>query len=368
MVETTPLFWSRRVRPEKIRRLYESDARGMLDEVLLEEVGFGLYSRCADILEVSQAVRGQVKCRQCGTILVRQARGQPAVKQEVLTCTQCSWQILWEDYLRSYKGQRLFAGLADAVFESFLEGWVKARSQGDKMIAIDNLIHAFHLYQNAPGRPVGVNVIHGKARGVIDLINSLAYGPGSTPGLQASRDEWRSQFNSNLCYPAVEFLDIDQARIPEFGEKTPGIEYTPRQGAHAVILDAHRRVGVVRVSERLFLPGGGSHPGEFPEETLRREVREECGREIHIPHQIGEAVSYLFAQSERKHYQVHGHYFSAAFEKKIAEPVESDHILIWLDVQEAIKLLPPAHAWAIRKTTGNPSQHTGCQCYQGTGT
>ncbi len=357
MVETTLLSWSPRVRPEVIRRLYESDARGMLDEDLLEEVGFGLYSRCADILEVSQAVRGQVKCRQCGEIIQRQAMGRPAEKPEILTCAQCSWEIGWEDYLRSYKGQRLFAGLADAVFESFLEQWEKARSPGEKMIAVDNLIHAFHLYLDAPGRPVGVNVIHGKAREVIDLINGLACGPRSTPGLQASRDEWRSQFDNNLCYPALEFLDIDQARTPEFGEKIPGVEYILRPGAYAVIFDAHKRVAVIQVDERVFLPGGGSNPGEIPEETLQRVAREECGREIHIRWKIGEAISYLLEPGEGQHYQVPGHYFSAAFGKRIADPLESDHTLIWLDLQEAVDSLPPAQAWAVGKTAGDPTEN-----------
>jgi len=39
------IHWSRRVSPGKIRRLYESDANGMLDEELMVEVGYGTTQR-----------------------------------------------------------------------------------------------------------------------------------------------------------------------------------------------------------------------------------------------------------------------------------------------------------------------------------
>jgi 8-oxo-dGTP diphosphatase len=116
-----------------------------------------------------------------------------------------------------------------------------------------------------------------------------------------------------------------------------------------VIFDVHRRLAVVQVGERFFLPGGGSIPGEFPEDTLKREIREETGREIHHHQKIGEAVSYLFASGEENYYQNHGHYYSASLGKKIVEPVESDHILTWLEIQDAEQALPPAQGWAVDK-------------------
>jgi 8-oxo-dGTP diphosphatase len=347
MPETTDFNWSPRIRPEKIRRLYESDARGLLDEELLGEVGFGLYSRCQDILEVSQAVRGRVKCRRCGAFIERRSIGQPEEKHEILSCANCSWQVAWEAYLKSYQGQRLYAGLADSIFESFLKEWGAANSSQAKLIAIDNLIHAFHLYQNAPGRPVGVNVVHGKVREVIDLIDGLAYGAGSTPGLEESRDRWRGGFGDSLCYPSESILLSGKAGIPEFGEKEKGVEYTPRPGAYAVIFDGRRRVAVVRAGRGYFLPGGGALAGEIPEDTLRREIREECGRETLLRKKIGEAVSYLYAPGEEKHYRIHGCFFTAAFGKRIGEPVEKDHTLCWLMLEEALESLSPAQAWAV---------------------
>jgi len=52
--DSTMIRESRRVPRHKIRRLYESDARGMLDEELLDDVGYGIYARCQDIIETYQ--------------------------------------------------------------------------------------------------------------------------------------------------------------------------------------------------------------------------------------------------------------------------------------------------------------------------
>jgi hypothetical protein len=68
----TQIRWSRRVLPAKIRRLYESDAQGMLDVELLDDVGYAIYVRCRDILEVSEARQGRVKCKRCGHVIQRQ--------------------------------------------------------------------------------------------------------------------------------------------------------------------------------------------------------------------------------------------------------------------------------------------------------
>jgi hypothetical protein len=67
----TRIRWASRVDPAKIRRLYESDAEGMLDEDLLDDVGYGIYVQCQALLEVSAAWRGGVKCWQCANVIPR---------------------------------------------------------------------------------------------------------------------------------------------------------------------------------------------------------------------------------------------------------------------------------------------------------
>lgn len=55
--------WSPRVPKGKIRRLYESDARGLLDDELLDDVGIALLLRCQDILMVVGARQGSAPRR-----------------------------------------------------------------------------------------------------------------------------------------------------------------------------------------------------------------------------------------------------------------------------------------------------------------
>ncbi len=65
MAERLSIRWSPKVRPDKIRRLYESEAVGRLDEALLDDVLIGLYLRCTSIARVTEAVDGRVTCPQC---------------------------------------------------------------------------------------------------------------------------------------------------------------------------------------------------------------------------------------------------------------------------------------------------------------
>ena len=59
--------WAKRVSRRDIQRLYESDAQGMLDEALLDQIHFAIYARVSDMFEVREAQQfGRVKCRQCG--------------------------------------------------------------------------------------------------------------------------------------------------------------------------------------------------------------------------------------------------------------------------------------------------------------
>jgi len=57
--------WAPRVSKSKIRKLYQSEAVGLLDEVLLDEVGISFYLRCQSVLTVGRAQRGEVECPRC---------------------------------------------------------------------------------------------------------------------------------------------------------------------------------------------------------------------------------------------------------------------------------------------------------------
>ena len=80
--------WARRVRPERVRALYRSEERGLLDSDLVSEVGWALWARARDVLEVSQIVQtGEVTCPQCGATARRRRRQVQA--PEVSRTVQC---------------------------------------------------------------------------------------------------------------------------------------------------------------------------------------------------------------------------------------------------------------------------------------
>jgi hypothetical protein len=79
------------------------------------------------------------------------------------------------------------------LFASYVQRWPSARTPRAKLLLIDDLIHEFHVIQDGFGRPVGVNVIQGTTRDVSALIEGLAYGLASTPGLRETRQRWAAR-------------------------------------------------------------------------------------------------------------------------------------------------------------------------------
>jgi hypothetical protein len=182
------LKWARRVRQDVIRRLYTLDAKGIQDEELVNEVGYAMYARCESVRTVTYAHAGRAACPRCGTNVEH-----VWIKTQPLVCT-CGWETTWGEYLRSYQGKQLHGGTGFPAFLAFLEAWPKARSYRDKLLAIDRLIHACHGAGTKweMSRPLGVNLIEGNAHEIAALLDELAYGDGSTPGLPERRDEWRA--------------------------------------------------------------------------------------------------------------------------------------------------------------------------------
>lgn len=146
-----------------------------------------------------------------------------------------------------------------------------------------------------------------------------------------------------------------RATIPEFGEQTPGQVYRPRPAAYAVVTDAHRRVAIVLTPKGYFLPGGGIETGETAEEALVREVREECGRSIHILGRVGEATEYAFAEG-KGYFAIRGVFFRVSFGDSNDQPAEADHELVWFSGNEAKnRLTRKSHVWAVAQVLSSLS-------------
>ena len=61
--------WAPRVNPSAIRRLYETDARGIVDAEQIDAVGYALYARCRSILRATEAQLGRVTCPRCEHVI-----------------------------------------------------------------------------------------------------------------------------------------------------------------------------------------------------------------------------------------------------------------------------------------------------------
>jgi RNase P subunit RPR2 len=186
--------WAKRVSRRDIQRLYQSDARGMLDQDLLDEVHYAIYVRVCDMFEVREAQQsGRVKCRRCHEPIPQPYRMGTRNKNNVLECAKCGWRVTCGEFYDSYSGKSMLPGSAVDLLESYLERFPKAKTPSQKLLLIDWLIHQFHVKQGVARMPVGQNVILGSTDQVRELIESLASGPGSTRGL-SSLEEWSSVY------------------------------------------------------------------------------------------------------------------------------------------------------------------------------
>lgn len=186
--------WAPKLRPEKLQRLYETDARGILDEEQIDEVAYTLYSRCDSILTVTEAFRGRVKCPGCAAIVSR-PMGGAGPTEEIMHCEGCGWRATWAEYHRSWQNRQLWGGNAVEWFEEYVRRFPAARTPRERMLLIDRLIHAFHhdLKRNAYNRPAAANLIEGGLKQVVEFLDRLTYGPASTPSLEQSQAEWRDK-------------------------------------------------------------------------------------------------------------------------------------------------------------------------------
>jgi predicted RNA-binding Zn-ribbon protein involved in translation (DUF1610 family) len=175
------LRWAPRVSRTSIRRLYESDAAGRLDEELLDQVFFAFLARCRSILTVSAAAAGRATCPRCRTVIERRAALTLAEKGETITCPSCGWQTTWAAYHRSYQHKQLMGGNA---------------------LLVDWIVHEAHKTlvagQREYHRPTAVNLIEGRMRELLVFLDDLAYGPASTPGLREQADRWQTSVRPRL--------------------------------------------------------------------------------------------------------------------------------------------------------------------------
>jgi hypothetical protein len=186
--------WAHRVRKAQIERLYSSTAQGLLDEELIDEVGFAFLARCESILAVTQAVCGQPPCPCCGDA-ARIEKGETTFAR----CDACGWSCPWELYKKTHQRKGLFAGGMRNFVREFVQKFPAARSHTEKLILIDTLIHRFHWESDghAGGRPGACNLIEGKMKNIMPFLDRLSYGDSVPPEITQAREEWRRKWAAN---------------------------------------------------------------------------------------------------------------------------------------------------------------------------
>jgi 8-oxo-dGTP diphosphatase len=134
-----------------------------------------------------------------------------------------------------------------------------------------------------------------------------------------------------------------------FGSREPGVQYTERRAAYVVVVSEGGEVAAVESRGKHFLPGGGSLPGEAPEETITREVCEELGRGVRLTRPLGEAIQYFYSETDGRHYEMRATFFAGLFTGD-ARAAACEHELCWLPASEADGFFFHAcHAWAARR-------------------
>lgn len=183
------ISWSPKVRQSKIRQLYENDARGTVDGVLVEDVGLTLLQRCQSIWLVTNR---EVECPRCGALFTLCEPGSWKMLIGLQTCpTQgCGWETTAEQWHDSWRHRELLATAVMQPTETYLQDYPRARTTEQRMVCIDQLIHSFHigLQTGRFSRSFANNLIEGSHDQVVEFLDQLSARPGGV-----DKDQWRAE-------------------------------------------------------------------------------------------------------------------------------------------------------------------------------
>ena len=157
----------------KDKKLYDSDALGVPDDDLCNDVGIRLYCR---VQTIYYADNGLVECPECGTVF--------KVEMEVIgwetpvNCTKsgCTWFTTNKEWKGSKRHREIGAGNAAGAVNDFYKKYPEARTYKEKILLIDRIIHEFHWDEkiNVTNRSIGNNLIEGDHRQVMKFLDNLS--------------------------------------------------------------------------------------------------------------------------------------------------------------------------------------------------
>lgn len=177
--------WAGRVPRWKVAELYQKDAKGIVDDDLIDDVGISLMARCLSIVEVSEAHKRRVKCPACSNTIHRERWG------DSLECDRCDWTLPWKLYHKTYKGKHLTGGGFLPFAEAFIVDYAKAKTSREKMVLIDILMNRYHGELRGKGhRPGAIGLIGGRPWEVKQFLDELNEGRVITEEQRLRETEW----------------------------------------------------------------------------------------------------------------------------------------------------------------------------------
>lgn len=181
------ISWSPKIRQAKIWQLYQNDALGAVDEILVEDVGLSLLHRCQSIWLVT---RREVECPRCGMVFLLSELGSWNMLPGVRICPTpgCGWEITAEEWHDSWRHRELLGTAAIPAIETYLHDYPRAQTTEERMVCIDQLIHSFHisLQTGKTTRSFANNLIEGSHDQVVEFLDRLSAKPGGV-----DKDQWR---------------------------------------------------------------------------------------------------------------------------------------------------------------------------------
>lgn len=122
------------------------------------------------------------------------------------------------------------------------------------------------------------------------------------------------------------------------GTKLNNATYTKRDGAYVIIERNDDDKIAIATDGTWFFLGGGIEQGETELEALKRELLEESGYSIKNIKYFDKVTSWADG-GKRGPLDVTATFYVAKFDKKVTEPIEKDHKVLWVDPKEYVKKL-----------------------------
>lgn len=119
-------------------------------------------------------------------------------------------------------------------------------------------------------------------------------------------------------------------------KKEKNIQYKLRPGSYVIITRKDdNKIGIASNGIDHFYFGGGIEKNETELEALQRELVEELGYTITNIQEFDKVGSFLFAE-EHGYLEVIANIYIAYLDKKMTDPIEKDHNLMWINPEDYI--------------------------------